>query len=196
MFLAFYIVIFVFCIFLFVFLIADCVILSKQIKGQTEINTVAKEYLQKNNFEYDKVFYLTDRSTVDKQNFEKQTIYVNTKNKKIAFTDYDAGSVCIVNFEDVLDYEVYKNGSTVTTGAKFGGFGALFGAESAGNCRQLKLIIKLKEYSRPQIVYTFIDNPNLGLIGLSETSKIYQACVKSIQEISSFLEVLKNENKK
>ena len=196
MFLAVYIILFVFFIFLFVFFIADVVLLSKQRKCQAEINNVTKDYLQKNNFEYDKVFYLEDRSSVDRQILEKQTIYVDTKDKKIAFTDYDAGSVCIVSFEDVLDYEVYRNGSTITTGAKFGGFGALFGAESAGNCKQLKLIIKIKEYSKPHIIYTFIDNPNLGLIGLSETSRVYQSCVKSIQEISAFLEILKNENKK
>lgn len=102
----------------------------------------------------------------------------------------------IVDFNEILDYEIYENGSTVTFGGggRFGIGSGLFGAETTGVCKDLRLIIRLKHYEKSQVVYDIISNTPLNS-GIDKTNRIYKACIASLQEAASFFEVVKQENK-
>lgn len=102
----------------------------------------------------------------------------------------------IVDFNEILDYEIYENGSTVTFGGggRLGIGSGLFGAETTGVCKDLILIIRLKHYEKSQVVYDIISNTPLNS-GIDKTNRIYKACIASLQEAASFFEVVKQENK-
>lgn len=89
------------------------------------------------------------------------------------------------------DYEVYENGSQQTYGGAFYG---LFGAETSGSCKELKLIVRINRYDISQICYEIIFDTTFN-IGINKSSEIYKQCIGTLHEVVSFLEVVKNENK-
>lgn len=121
-------------------------------------------------------------------------IVVDNEGHKICLVDYLSKRYYIINFDELLNYELYENGSVVTNGTTIGGFGiGIFGAESNGNCKDLKLIIRIKNFSTPQVVYDILSNYMAG-IGVDKTAPLYRQCNASLQEVMSFLEVIKNNN--
>lgn len=60
-------------------------------------------------------------------------------------------------------------------------------------CKDLKLIIRLNNYDNPQLVYNIISNTTFN-IGINKSSHIYKQCIETLQEVVSFLEVVKNDN--
>lgn len=168
--------------------------LSNVRKQQEEINKKANSYLEEMKFLQNKTFYLNDYTTYNQSSSCKKFISVDNENKKVCLINYNKGNLIIVGFDEILNYEVYENGSQQTIGAGVGGFWAgLFGAETNGICKDLKLIIRLKRYDISQINYDIIFNTSFN-IGISKTTQIYKQCISSLQEVVSFLEVLKNEN--
>ena len=82
----------------------------------------------------------------------------------------------------------------MTTGAAISGWWAgIFSADTQGKCHDLKLIIRLKKLEKPQIVYNLIQKTFMNF-GLIKTSDCYRQTIKTMQEVVSFLEVIKNEN--
>ena len=61
-------------------------------------------------------------------------------------------------------------------------------------CKDLKLIIMLNSYKNAQIVYNIISNTTFNT-GLNKSTSQYKSCICSLQEVVSFLEVVKNENR-
>lgn len=163
-------------------------------KNQENINSKANNALKNSNFAITKMFYLNDYATHDQSNSCKKFIAVDNDNKQICFIDYNKGSMFIVNFNEILNYEIYENGSNATTGGSIGGFGTgIFGAETNGMCKELKLIIRLKRYDTSQVVYEIISNTSFN-IGINKSTQPYKQCISTLQEVVSFLEVVKNEN--
>lgn len=163
-------------------------------KRQVELNSKLFDYLKNIDFNETKVFYLNDYATCDKSSNSKKIICANYENKKIAFVDYEKGKILIVNFNEVLNYEIYDNGSNATFGGNTGGlFGGIFAAETNGMCKELKLIIRINSYETPQIVYNIIENTIFNA-GLNKSSNQYKSCITTLQEVASFLEIVKNEN--
>ena len=187
-------------IFIVVFLITLFIFIGVHIsnKSQTEnkqlnLNKHLFEQLKIANFNLSKIFYLNDYATFDRDINSKKIICVDNENKKISFLDYEKEKILIVDFHEFLNYEIYENGSNSTFGANSGGvFGGIFAAETNGVCKELRLIIRLNSYETPQIVYNIISNTTFNS-GLNKSSKQYKSCISSLQEVVSFLEVVKNE---
>ncbi len=163
-------------------------------KNQENINSKANKSLTSSNFNITKKFYLNDYATYNQSNNCKKFIAVDNDNKQICLIDYEKGSMLIVEFNEILNYEVYENGSNTTTGGSIGGFwSGIFGAETNGMCKDLKLIIRLKRYDTSQVSYEIISNTSFNM-GINKSTQPYKQCVSTLQEVVSFLEVIKNEN--
>lgn len=175
-------------------LIVKQVNLSNIRKQQEELNKKVDILLQNAKFKQTKVFFLNDHATHDQDNSCKKHISIDNKNKKICLIDYTKGSLLIVGFNEILNYEIYENGSQQIEGGNIGGlWSGLFGAETNGMCKDLKLIIRLKRYDISQVCYEIISNTNFN-IGINKSTPVYKQCVNTLQEVVSFLEVVKNEN--
>ena len=61
-------------------------------------------------------------------------------------------------------------------------------------CKDLKIIIRLNSYENAQIVYNIISNTTFNT-GLNKSTSQYKSCISSLQEVVSFLEVVRNENR-
>ena len=164
-------------------------------KRQLTLNQNVFEQLKNSKFNLSKIFYLNDYATCDKDKNSKKIINVDYENKKIAFVDYEKEKIIIVGFNEVLTYEVYENGSNSTFGGNAGGlFGGIFAAETNGMCKDLKLIIRLNSFENAQIVYNIISNTTFNA-GLNKSTSQYKSCISSMQEVVSFLEVVKKQNR-
>lgn len=167
---------------------------SSVIKTQKEINNKANKQLQGGDFKQTKVFYVNDYITYNKDDSCKKIISIDNENKKICLIDYSQEKLIIVGFEEILNYEIYENGSQQTFGGgAYGFWTGLFGAETNGMCKELKLIIRLKRYDVSQVCYKIIFDTSFNA-GINKSSPIYQQCISTLQEVVSFLEVVKNEN--
>ena len=168
--------------------------ISNSRKNQEEINSKAKNSIESSNFKTTKIFYLNDYATYNQSNNCKKFIAVDNDNKQICLIDYEKGSMLIVEFNEILNYEVYENGSNATTGGSISGFwSGIFGAETNGMCKDLKLIIRLKRYDTSQVSYEIISNTSFNM-GINKSTQPYKQCISTLQEVVSFLEVIKNEN--
>lgn len=188
-------------IFIFVFLGIMLIILivhqtevSNTRKKQEQINLKADNAIKSSQFNITKIFYLNDCFTYDKSDNYKKFIAVDNDNKRIGLIDYEKGNLLIVEFSEILNYEIYENGSKATTGGSIGGFWSnIFGAETNEMCKDLKIIIRLKRYDISQISYEIISDTILN-VGINKSTQQYKQCISTLQEVVSFLEVIKNEN--
>ncbi len=161
---------------------------------QYEVNKKILEYLKAHEFKVSKIFFITDSHTYNKENSFKKMIVVDNENKKLCLIDYQSKKYYIIDFDEYLNYELYENGGLVTNGGTIGGVGiGLFGAETNGNCKDLKLIIRIKSLTKPQVVYEIISN-YMADMGLNKSSPLYRRSISSLQEVISFFEVIKNNN--
>lgn len=161
-------------------------------KSQEILNLKVNNYLMDKNFNCTKKFYITDNFTYKKSKSYKKFLAIDNENKKLCLVDYCKCSVSIVDLNEIVNYEIYENGSSVVTGGGIGSWGAgLFGAQSNKTCKELRLIIRLNTYENPQICYDVIFDTFLGL-GVGKTSDIYKKCILSMQEAVSLLEVTNN----
>lgn len=168
--------------------------ISKTRKYQEEINLKAKSSIENSSFKTTNIFYLNDYATYNRDNSCKTIIAADNENKRLCLIDYEKGSLLVVKFNEFLNYEIYENGSNQMVGGNIGGFWSeIFGAENNGMCKELKLIIRLKSYDTSQVCYEIICNTSLN-IGINKSSQTYKQCISTLQEVVSFLEVIKNEN--
>lgn len=162
---------------------------------QRELNLQVIKVLEDTNFKPTKFFYISDDCSFDKINEYKKIVIIDENNSKACFINYENGETMIVGFNEILNYEIYENGGQIYSGGAFGGmFGGLFAGDVQGKCNELKLIIRLKNFNTPQIVYDIIQKTYMGM-GVSKASQDYKNCIISMQEVVSFLEVVKHENK-
>lgn len=134
---------------------------------------------------------MADQATAGGSNQNKQMLCVDTKAKKLAFVNYPSGSVTIVKFTDLINYDIYENGKTDTSGGVF--YGAVI-AESKEKCQELKLIIRIKSYEKPQIEYTLVSG-TLFNDGIDKSQNQYRIIRNDLQQTVSYLEMILNENK-
>ena len=191
------------CCLVFILVIIGILIIIESVRGsrfsdicenQEEINSQMNDHLKKSNFNITKKLYLNDFATYDQSNDCKKFIAIDNDNKKICLIDYKKGKMLIIEFNELLNYEIYENGSNLITGGSVGGFGlGIFGAEMDSMCKDLTLIIRLKSYDTFQISYEIISNTRFN-IGISKSTQPYKQCISTLQEVVSFFEVIKNEN--
>ena len=162
---------------------------------QLKLNEKVANQLNDLNFNVSKKFYLTDYGTYNSLNKFKKMILVDDNEKNVCLIDYNSGRMFIVDYKDIINYEVYENGSNSTFGGGVGGFfGGMLLAETEGKCKDLRLIIRINKIDIPHIGYEIIENTPFNM-GIVKSSKQYKTCITSLQEVVSFLEVLLNENK-
>ena len=190
-----YIGLLAFLIVLIVFLVVDSSKKKDLRIRHNEVNSLGLEQLEKLKFKISKMYYIDDHASFRGEKNEKQIVCVDEENKKLAMFDYEKGNVNIFNFGEIISYEIYENDSQVTSGGKVGGFGAFFASETTGNCKELKLIIRVDKIEKPQFVYDIISDTILNF-GISKSSEEYKKCISTMQEFISLLELIKNKNSK
>ena len=165
-------------------------------KLQEKVNSNLDNFLKTANFVTTNKLLLNDIATWDKEeSICKKHILIDNKNKQFCLVDYEKEDMFIFDFDEFLDYEIYENESKRTTGQSIGGNKhSSFTAETNDVCKDLKLIIRLNRYDKPQICYKIIyDFCNMGS-GTDKSSFVYKECISTLQEAISFLEIIKNEN--
>lgn len=170
--------------------------ISKIRKKQFAVNEKAKAYLNNAAFKITTVFYFSDQATFRMGNEYKKMLAVDSVHKKFALVDYSAESVTIANYSEFLNYEIYENSNMVISGGAIGGFGlGFFGAEASGQCKDLRLIMRITDPNNPHIAYDVLPRTMFNM-GIHKNSKAYRDCLASLQQLVSFFEVIKNENEK
>ena len=165
------------------------------LKKRSELNGQARITAQQKGLNIDKVFVVNDHLTFDKTDEAiKPQFFIDTASRKMVFIDYDKPLTIVADFSEFLNYEIYENGSMAFCGGGAGGLlaGGFWG-ETVGKCNNLRLIVRLKRYECPQMTYDIIAKTPLNL-GVVKTSRAYQKCVSSMQELASFFEVIKHES--
>ncbi len=157
-------------------------------KIQEEINNKAKQAIASTNFKATKIYYINDYASYNQSENVKKMVLIDNDNKQMALINYNSAEITIIDFKDILNYEIYENKSIHTSGIMWGmglldlGKGEIY--------KDLSLIIKLNKINKPQIKYDIIFNT-----GINKSSKTYKDCVSTLQEFVSFLDVVKNQNK-
>lgn len=104
------------------------------------------------------------------------------------------------NFSDLINYEVYENGSStlkgragsaLVGGAFFGLPGLIIGGSMSRKlnqkCNQLKLVIRLNDSNLTQIILSYVDN-----ISIDKSSSTYKSLKENLQSVCSELEYIMN----
>lgn len=163
---------------------------------QASMNKKINSFLKRFDFKTTKTFYLTDNATYGQSQTCKKFIAVDNDKKQLCLVDYAKASMNIVKFDEILNYEIYENGATATSGGAIGGFWlAGFAANTSQKTKELRLIIRLKKYDVPQVVYNIVSDTFLNY-GLDKSTPEFKQCLSDLQEVVSFLEVIKSENAK
>jgi len=165
---------------------------KKKMKDEEDVrlNNLALKTMRKiiedNKLEIAKVYNVYCPAYLSKQ-FEryKQTMQIDEKQRKILFTNAISNKYLVVNFDEILNYEIYEDGSKYATSVDWHGFKT---SNIYDNCNELKLIIRLRCYQESQFIFNFIFN------SFPKNSPAYKSIMTSLQNVVSFLEVLKNEN--
>ena len=169
---------------------------QKTRKRQFEINRSSIATLKKAGFTVTSTFYFSDRATFNKGNEYKKMLAVDNEHKKFALVNYSTGKVVISPYEKFLSYEIYENSNMVISGSAVGGLGfGFFAGAASGQCKDLRLIMRLKSTTVPQVAYDVLPRTFLN-IGIHKDSKAYRDCLDSLQRMVSFFEVIKNQNEK
>lgn len=163
---------------------------------QASMNKKINSFLKRFDFKTTKTYYLTDNATYGQSEACKKFIAVDNDKKQLCLVDYAKASMNIVKFDEILNYEIYENGATATSGGAIGGFWlAGFAANTSQKTKELRLIIRLKKYDVPQVAYNIVSDTFLNY-GLDKSTPEFKQCLSDLQEVVSFLEVIKSENAK
>lgn len=168
--------------------------LNKRAQQQKAVNDAIAEQIAA--FMPTRKFYFCDRATFKKSDEYRQLLAVNSDQNKLALIDYESGKLKIVDYSQILNYEVYENGSVIANGIGAGGLGLGGFAMSADkSVSELRLIIRLKTVDDPQIAYQIVASKGIFSMAISKNSQIYRLCFPTVQEVVSLLQVIINQNK-
>ncbi len=176
---------------------------------QMIINAKVSTLLNDLKYNTTKFFYINDSISYDcKSNFKK-LIAIDNTSKLICLVDYPNNSAVVLSYEEILNFEIYENDNLTTTSQQSGGFSRLGGLKSLGSVGSfsttttsttenfyinLKIILRLKSYEKPQVSYEIIFANGLIPKGVKKSSSTYSKCISSIQELTSFFNFLIAQN--
>lgn len=179
-----------------ILVITTVLALKKRAEHQKSVNTLITGAMWKAAFTPTRKFYFCDRATYKKPNEYKQLLAVDSEHSKLALVDYESGKLKIVDYSQILNYEVYENGSVVANGIGAGGLGlGAFSMQTSKIIKELRLIIRLKTVDNPQIVYQIVASKGVFNMGIGKNSQVYRICYPTVQEAVSLLQVIINQNK-
>lgn len=185
-----YVIIFIIITILLIFLWARIYFIRRkqQILVLT-VNEMARKKFKEENFVVEKYIYLNDSNTANCSNFEKKFIALNITQRKIGLIDYENSKVLVTKFCDVLDFEVYENNVNFLIGREIGD--EIIDIRQEVNCKDLKLIITLKNYENSSVIYNLVCKTDVA-----KDSSLYKKIIFSLQNCISFLKIIKEENNK
>lgn len=124
----------------------------------------------------------------------RKFVFVDEKNKKIGFIDYDKTDIIIVKYNDILSYEVKSNDTNDSS---------LWDIGNTKKCNYLELFVRINSEEtnlvRLELISDFgrYDNfPGNGFGGIDVTSQKYKNCITALYTFTSFLEVIINKKNK
>ncbi|MBR2903933.1 MAG: hypothetical protein IKC37_04725 [Clostridia bacterium] len=121
-----------------------------------------------------KVVYLIDNYSYQKGNEAMQKLFYDEKAKKVAMVNDLNGEITVVDFKEIIGYEIIEN--------------------YAGNtCKELGLSIKLDSMEKPFIKYDLYFKQT---IGMGRDSDMCRACKESIMTAVAVLEKVREVNRK
>lgn len=143
--------------------------------------------LKNHAFEITKIFSFQQALSCTKVE-EQLQILVDRNNKKIALVNYNTRICAIIDYKDIVNYKIIeKDGADEETTTTLGLF---YNTSSSPVCKKLAFVIVVNDEEEPQFTYEIING------SVSITSNRYKNNLKSITEISSFLDVIKNKSPK
>lgn len=129
-------------------------------------------------------------------------IDIDKKAKLLGIYSYYESESTILNFNEVLDFEIIENGNSVVSsrsgsavagGLLFGGLGAVAGASGSRaiseNCNTLKLKIYTINTKNSVITLDFLET------SISKNSTLYEHLTDVINEMIGFLKIAKEDNR-
>lgn len=127
---------------------------------------------------------------------------IDSTHRELALYSYFESVSAILKFDEVLDFEVEKNGnsiissrmgSTIAGGIFFGGLGAMAGASGSRSidkkCSTLKLKIYTNNISDSVIVLDFLEDE------IYEGSSKYEEIIDAINKMIGFLKIARENNR-
>lgn len=162
---------------------------QRQMNGK--VDAAMKRQQCDESFFANRVLILKDNATYKSGEEYSQKIYADTQRKIFGLPDYQTGQIYFIPFEDFSRYEVYTDGGTQING----GGGVLKGSggsivTSRDLCRTLRLIIKINRFDLPQITYDFVSGIKRGI---NKSSRAYREIMAALQEVTAFLEVIRQK---
>lgn len=165
--------------------------ITKELKVHREEQNL--QNLKNKDFKIDKEIFINGAAL-----FKTERLLIDTTNKCFIYVIGKEYSN-IIQFKDIINYEVYEDGNSVVKGSAgraliggtfFGLTGAIIGSSGkrkvSNYCSSLKLLIRINDIDNPQIEITFINSQ------VEKDSFIYKNSIKSLQEISSYFEYMIN----
>ena len=153
---------------------------------QKRINISAKNSLKKNGVILDKLEYLNDIHTINKDNTNKQFIALDTSNKIIVLIDYLEATMYLCDYKDIKSYEIVDNvesNSSFTPVLINNKLMPVFRSKSY-ICKILYLVIYFDTAKNKSLIYSIIDD-YFG--GVNKQSVRYKKCLITLDRVESLL---------
>ena len=187
----------------FVFAVAVGIILflsfhadKKRALHQKKINDDVVLKIKEVNFTPTRTFYFCDKTTYKKTDDYKQMLLVDSNNSKLGLIDYENGEFTAIDYSQILNYELYENGTLQLNGGAIGGLGiGGFSAQTNPICKELRLIIRMNSVDKPHVAYQIVASKGIFNLGIGKNSVIYRTCFPTVQEVISLLQVILQQNK-
>ena len=161
----------------------------KALERNKNVNLAVKSRLANKNFNITKMFKVIDCYSIDATEDEKfKQILFDMDNKKACLIDYRSGKEYIVDFADIIECEIYKNNVVSGSGSRYNDYHRHH-SHIEEQCVDMRLIIKINNLDKPQIVYDVVYGNN----AINKRLEDYQILINYLMEIESFLDVIKND---
>lgn len=153
------------------------------------INESVMHILQQARFEINKTFSFSVKKSGN-TDMEKMLVFVDGKNQKFAFIDYNKKSCSIVDFKDLVSYKIIENnGSEIESSTGYSlFFDSLYTKVSSVDvCKNLKLVFVLNDEENATVVY------ELNKTSLSIKNTRYKNLSQELINLTAFIDIVQNK---
>jgi len=168
---------------------------NKKSETIKQTNSKAIEELKKHSFNISKTLCISTLISKTDDDLKKKTIYIDGKNKKFGFVDYEKNNLKIVDYKDLIDYKLIENnGVMIETKDDF--LASLITQTNIQKtvnkdvCKKLQVVFVLNDENDTNITYNIIEK------SVQINSELYKNISSSLIELTSFLDVIKSNTPK